>query len=166
VDLIVDQLYSIIYFFFDHYDRLDLIAAKDAFVFNTFSTQWLTIILFIPMMALVFIKNLNLMVKLSGYGAYSAVLYFAFVVYKFIDTAAAGQINTDKINWISTDIGNLAGTCALAFTIHTMVVTFLKPNKNQEHNVRDVGFAYMLGFLLYEFIGVLGAFAISGRDCK
>ena len=59
------------------------------------------------------------MVKLSGYGAYSAVLYFLFVVYKFIDTAASGQIDTDKIKWVSTDIGNLAGTCALAFTIHT-----------------------------------------------
>lgn len=117
-------------------------------------------------MAMVFIKNLNLMVKLSGYGAYSAVLYFLFVVYKFIDTAASGQIDTDKIKWVSTDIGNLAGTCALAFTIHTMVVTFVKPNKHQENNVRDVCFAYILGFLLYEFIGVLGAFAISEKECK
>jgi amino acid permease len=129
-------------------------------VFDTFSEQWLTLIIFLPMMGMVFIKNLNLMVKLSGYGAYSAVLYFVFVVYKFIETAADGKIDTDKINWVTADVGNLAGTCALAFTIHTMVVTFVKPNRNQENNVRDVGFAYLLGFLLYESIGVLGAFAV------
>lgn len=121
IDLIVDQLYSIIYFFLD-----DAIAPKDGFMFSKFSTQYLTLILFFPLLLLVSIKNLNLMVKLSEYGSYSALLYFLFVIYKFIAALANGDINLDNITFVSWDIGNLAGTCALAFTIHTMVITFVK----------------------------------------
>jgi len=58
--LIVDQLYSVVFFF-----AKDSIAAKDAFAFDMFSTQWLTLILFLPFIYLVFIKNLNRMIKLS-----------------------------------------------------------------------------------------------------
>lgn len=47
------------------------------------------------------------------------------------------------------DVGNLAGTCALAFTVHTMVITFVKSNKDQRKNERDLGFSYILGFMLY-----------------
>ena len=71
-------------------------------------------------------KNLNLMVKLSEYGSYSALLYFLFVIYKFVAALVNDEINMDNITFISSDIGNLAGTCALAFTIHTMVITFVK----------------------------------------
>lgn len=60
LDLIVDQLYSIIYFFLK-----DSIAAKDEFSFTKFSPQWLTLVLFVPLLAVVFLKNLNLLVKLS-----------------------------------------------------------------------------------------------------
>lgn len=72
----------------------------------------------------------------------------------------------DSVQFISWDVGNLAGTCALAFTIHTMVITFVKANKDQTKNERDLGFSYMLGFLLYELIGLFGGFAVSNVDCK
>lgn len=121
IDLIVDQLYSIIFFFLG-----DTIAPKDGFMFSKFSTQYLTLILFFPLLLLVSMKNLNLMVKLSEYGSYSALLYFLFVIYKFVAALVNGEVNMDKITFISSDIGNLAGTCALAFTIHTMVITFVK----------------------------------------
>lgn len=47
-----------------------------------------------------------------------------------------------------------------------MVITFVKANKDQRKNERDLGLSYMLGFLLYELIGLFGAFAVSGIDCK
>lgn len=131
IDLIVDQLYSVIFFFFDASGNPTGIAAKDAFVFDAFSTQYLTIILFVPLLWLVSLKKLHVMIKMSEYGAYSAFLYFLFVVYQFLSGAIQGSFNLDNITWFSADIGNLAGTCALAFTIHTMVVTFVKPNQNQ-----------------------------------
>lgn len=65
IDLIVDQLYSVIYFFFETNGHADSIAPKDGFMFDKFSTQWLTLILFCPLLALIFIKKLNIMVKLS-----------------------------------------------------------------------------------------------------
>lgn len=131
-----------------------------------FSTQYLTLILFFPLLALISIKNLNVMVKLSEYGSYSALLYFLFVVYKFVVAVANGEIKMDSIPVVTWDVGNLAGTCALAFTIHTMVITFVKANKDQSKNERDLGFSYMLAFLLYELIGVFGGFAVSSIDCK
>jgi hypothetical protein len=45
---------------------------------------------------------------------------------QFFIALVDGKIDLGKITWVSTDIGNLAGTCALAFTIHTMVITFVK----------------------------------------
>lgn len=124
--MIVDQLYSVIYFFFDTNGHADSIAPKDSFMFDKFSTQWLSLILLLPLLALIFIKKLNILVKLSEYGSYSAMIYFIFVIVKFITALANNQIDLDKITLVSGDIGNLAGTCALAFTIHTMVITFVK----------------------------------------
>jgi sodium-coupled neutral amino acid transporter 9 len=166
IDLIVDQLYSVVFFFFDANGSADSIAPKDSFMFGKFSTQWLSLLLFLPLLALIFIKKLHVLVKLSEYGSYSAMIYFLFVIYKFFAALANGQIDMDRITWVSGDIGNLAGTCALAFTIHTMVVTFVKENRDQTKNERDVGLAYLMGFSLYELIGLFGAFAVSGIECK
>lgn len=43
-----------------------------------------------------------------------------------------------------------------------MVVTFVKENKDQSKNERDVGLSYLMGFSLYELIGLFGGFAVSG----
>jgi sodium-coupled neutral amino acid transporter 9 len=166
IDLIVDQLYSVIFFFFDSSGSPESIAPKDSFMFSKFSTQWLSIVLFLPLLALIFIKKLNILVKLSEYGSYSAMLYFLFVIYKFFNALANGEIDTGRVTWVSWDVGNLAGTCALAFTIHTIVVTFVKENKDQSKNERDVWLSYLMGFSLYELIGLFGGFAISGLECK
>jgi sodium-coupled neutral amino acid transporter 9 len=166
IDLIVDQLYSVIFFFFDSSGSPESIAPKDSIMFSKFSTQWLSIVLFLPLLALIFIKKLNILFKLSEYGSYSAMLYFLFVIYKFFNALANGEIDTGRVTWVSWDVGNLAGTCALAFTIHTIVVTFVKENKDQSKNERDVWLSYLMGFSLYELIGLFGGFAISGLECK
>ena len=54
-----------------------------------------------------------------------------------------------KVQWWTMDIGNLAGTAGMACTVHTNVIPFVKGNKNQSNNIRDVGISYLLGFLLY-----------------
>lgn len=128
VDLICDQLYSIILFILHKSGHPDWIADKDVktLIFDQFSIQYMSLILFLPLLAMIFIKNLALLVKLTEYGVYSAFIYFAFIIYAFISSMAEGSISTDSINWISWDIGNLAGGCALAFTIHTVAGTMLK----------------------------------------
>lgn len=122
LDLIVDQLYSILYFFL----KENGIAEKDEFSFSKFSPQWLTLILFVPLLAVVFLKNLKLLVKISEYGSISILVYIAYVLVQFIVSVISGNINMDEITWFSWDAGSLAGTCSLAFTIHTIVITFMK----------------------------------------
>ena len=160
IDLIVDQLYSMIQFFTHQ------IAEKDEFSFSQFSIQYLTLIMIIPFFFLVSLKDLNFVVKIAAYGAVTIVIYFVFVIYQFVYAASTDSIDMSKVQLVSLDIGNLAGTCSMALTIHTMVVSFLQPNKNQQNNTRDLGIAYLIGFILYEFIGLLGAISISTLTCK
>ena len=85
-----------------------------------------------------------------------------YVVIQFIVSLANGAIEMGQIEWFSFDAGSLAGTCSLAFTIHTVVITFMKQNKNQQNNIRDLGYTYSLGFIIYELVSIMGAFAIAG----
>ena len=85
-----------------------------------------------------------------------------YVVIQFIVSLANGAIDMSQIEWWSLDAGSLAGTCSLAFTIHTVVITFMKQNKNQQNNIRDLGYTYSLGFIVYELVSIMGAFAIAG----
>jgi Ca2+/Na+ antiporter len=80
-----------------------------------------------------------------------------------ISNLAEGDVDFADINYWSWDIGNLSGGCALAFTVHTVVTALMKPNINQDKNVRDLGLSYLLGFCLYIFIGNMGAIAISNK---
>ena len=63
---------------------------------------------------------------------------------------------------LSWNIGNLAGTASLAYTIHLNTAAVIKCNKNQDNNKRDVTLAYIGGMIVYESIGILGAFGIMG----
>jgi len=119
----------------------------------------------IPFLFLISIKNLNFVVRIAAYGAITIIIYFIFVIYQFIAAYVDDKIDMDKVELFSFDIGNLAGTCSMALTIHTVVVSFLQPNKHQENNTRDLGIAYIIGFVLYTFIGVLGAISISTLTC-
>ena len=64
------------------------------------------------------------------------------------------------------DIGNLAGNVALSLVIHPLVNAFVYQNKDQSNNERDVGITYLLGFCIYEIVSVMGAFAVSKKECK
>ena len=166
LDLIVDQLYSIIFYFCDMTDSGDSIAPKDKIVFDQFSLQWLTIILILPLFAYISIKKLNFLVRISQYGSYSIFMYMVYLIVRFFVALFNGQIQFDQITWFSTDLGSLGGTCSLAFSIHAFVVPFMKQNKNQDKNMRDLGVTYIIGFITYFLAGVLGALTVAGKDCK
>lgn len=127
--LINDQLYNILAFIFDKTGKPNSLAPKDVFDFSRMSEQWLAVISFLPLLGVLFIKNLNLIVKFTAVGVYSVLVYFIFIGYVFIDNIK--NINGSEVKLFSFDIGNLAGTCALAFTIHTIVAPVSKMNRNQ-----------------------------------
>lgn len=136
----------------------------DHLVFDKFSKQYLSLIMFAPLLGLTFIKNLSLVIKLASYGIGSVFIYFAFLVYQFSRSMVDG-VDFDKITWVSSNIGELAGTSAVAFTIHTVVATIIKSNRNQLNNMRDLKISYALGLSLYCAIGSIGYIAIWNLEC-
>jgi sodium-coupled neutral amino acid transporter 9 len=80
-------------------------------------------------------KDLTLLVKLAELGVYTIYSYVAFILYTFFSnmgtikqTNCVPECFTAKM--FSWDIGNLAGTLALAFTIHNNVGPMIKCNKD------------------------------------
>lgn len=65
--------------------------------------------------------------------------------------------------FFTVNFGNLVGTSAVAFTIHTVVNPITKANLIQANNLRDLKVSYICGFFIYTVIGVLGSLAISGN---
>ena len=59
-----------------------------------------------------------------------------------------------------------AGTCSLAFTIQPIVITFMKQNKHEHRNEKDLRTTYVMAFVAYEIIAVLGTLAVSGKNCS
>ena len=82
------------------------IASKDVdhFVFDKFSKQYLSIIMFLPLLALSFMKDLSIVIKLASYGVGSVFVYFAFLLYQFFKSVADG-VDYEQITWVSGNIG-------------------------------------------------------------
>lgn len=64
-------------------DAEEHIADKDVehLVFDKFSKQYLSLIMFIPLLGMSFIKNLNFLIKIASYGIISVFIYFGFLIY-------------------------------------------------------------------------------------
>jgi hypothetical protein len=88
----------------------------------------LAVITFLPLLATLFIKNLRLLVKMTAIGVVSVFVYFIFIGYAFVDNISQGNVDVSTMKLVSWDIGNLAGTAALAFTIHTVVAPIMRTN--------------------------------------
>lgn len=143
----------------------DWIAPIDAttVVFDRFSMQYMSLVSLLPLLAMTFIKDISLLIRLTALGVVSVGIYMVFILYEFFSTI--GSVSFDKLIFFSSNLGDLAGTCAIAFTIHTVVNPILKANANQSKNLRDLQISYLLGFLLYGAIGVMGCLSILGNVC-
>ncbi len=164
VQLIVDQLFNILYFIFEKTDHRDWITEKNTkqIVFDKVSVQILSLIVFAPLLGVMFIKNLSFLVKLTSIGVISVIAYWCFILYHFFPSIS--DINFQDVPLFSWNFGNLAGVCAVAFTIHTVVNPLIKANLKQENNLRDLKISYVLGFFIYATIGLLGSLPIIGKN--
>lgn len=104
--LIVDQIYNIVFFIMSKAGAENSIADKevDHFVFDKFSKQYLSIIMFLPLLALTFMKNLSFVIKLASFGVGSVFIYFSFLLYKFFSSVSEG-VDFSQITWVSGNIG-------------------------------------------------------------
>ncbi len=84
----------------------DSIADKtvDHLVFDKFSKQYLSLIMFVPLLSLTFMKNLSFVIKLASFGVGSVFIYFAFLIYQFSKSLSNG-VDFSQITWFSTNIG-------------------------------------------------------------
>lgn len=131
MSLIQDRIYGITYFILQTSDHTDWIAPKNAstLVFDKFSRQYLSLIMIIPVILLISLRKIMVIIKLSAFGSISFIIFVLFILYEFFSNVS--DINTDDIRWFSTDIGNLAGTCAFSFTIHPTAGPILKNQSRQ-----------------------------------
>lgn len=109
-----------------------------------------------------FIKDLSFLVKLTALGVASVFTYTTYIFYKFFSNLE--NMHSDTVPpFFSVNFGNLVGTSAVAFTIHTVVNPITKANQIQANNLRDLKVSYICGFCIYTVIGVLGSLSISGN---
>lgn len=87
---------------------------------------------FFPILGMLFMKKLTLLVKIAGIGVYAIYSYLIFIFYAFFNNIHNDRVHNEyqDINFWTWDIGNLAGTASLAFTIHTSFGNMIKCNKN------------------------------------
>lgn len=168
IQLIVDQAYGMLYFGLVSTGHEKIIADKSvpALVFDRFSLQYLSLVLFFPLTALVFVKDLRTIMKLGEFGIGSVFIYLAFLAYMLLSKLTS--LDYSLIKWWSFDIGSLAGTCALSFTIHTGVNAMIRLHRSPEKNEKVLLVSYACGALFYLFIGVVGSLIIldKGEKCK
>ncbi len=56
----------------------------------------------------------------------------------------------------------LAGTMSLGYFSHSFVLSMMKNNENQNNNKRDLFIGYILVFLTYISVGIIGYIGFSG----
>jgi sodium-coupled neutral amino acid transporter 9 len=67
------------------------------------------------------------MVKFAELGVYAIYSYVLFIFYTFFSNIE--NMRFSEMNFFSINIGNLSGTAALAYTIHSTVAPMVKCNK-------------------------------------
>lgn len=160
--LMTHLLYAILeYFFVLGWDN-PWIASSAEFTFSKFSLQYAEIILAVIMVFLHSITNLRYLLAFCQYGIIGIFIYVVFLFYKAIENIMAGNVVSQNIKYVSSDISTLAGIFSLAFFCHNNLITIVKTNQYPDKNSRDIKISFILTSGLYLFIGMFGAVAIAG----
>lgn len=78
----ISMLYNSLWFIL-HFLQIE-IAEKTEIVFNQFSFQYVTIVMIVIQYALINLKNLKVLMKVSSYGTISVILYLLFILLSFL----------------------------------------------------------------------------------
>lgn len=111
------------------------------FTFKEFSFQYSAIIAVVLASILVNINKLNVLIKLGHCGFMALVGYAIFIFYLFIHNLITTKAFTmpipknvnspfKTITFFSSDIANVAGTFALSFMAHNVVIPIYSQNIN------------------------------------
>ncbi|KAI4455181.1 amino acid transporter [Holotrichia oblita] len=121
-------------------------------VWNMYKT--VPIFLAVLMFPFLNFKSPTFFTKFNSLGAISVCYMIAFVIVK------ASGWGIQKIDWLDElhfkpTFQALSGMLALSYFIHNIIVSVMRSNRQQQHNVRDLSIAYCLVLFTYVFVGVL-----------
>ena len=126
--LILNCLYSQIGFVYHSITGQSLIK-KDVLTFSQFSFAYTNIIVLLIFVIIINLKNLKIIMKLGEYSFIGILVFFIFCLtdsFINIDFLAKQKNNPDfqyeEVKLFSDKFAVLAGSCAVAFNIHNMIV--------------------------------------------
>ena len=153
--IICNLLYIFLKFFFELPD-------KSVIVFDSFSYQYLGIIMAIISFTLFLIKDFGVLIKISQYGIFLIFLTILYLIFKGIYNLACCDINFNDIPLATNEFTNLFGIFLIAFCVHHIINQIMKKNSDSSNNERDLKIGFIVAAILYALLGVFGAFAIRG----
>lgn len=119
---------------------------------------------------LINLKNLKVLLKINSYGTISMVLYVVFIFFGFyMNMEENGSIKAIEekegiqLQVLTTDFLEGTGTLSLSFLIHVALIPVYRQNIHFEKNTRDLTISYVLAFIIYSFVGVIGYLAVFGK---
>lgn len=127
------MLFNVIYYFSCKFNGDEtpsfIVENRDDFSFSKLSKQWLIVITFIPILLSLFLKKLTLLAKFAELGVYAIFSYVIFIFYCFFSNFHNMGKGLSSAGLFTFEVGELSGTAALAFTIHSTVGPIMKCNK-------------------------------------
>ena len=143
--------------------------------FSRFSFIYLGIFLALILFPLTIKKDLSFLIKLSSFGVYFVSILILYMIYTGIKSIFNTDFHFDYIknkkgsddrylSYFGQDIGLLSGALSLGFFCHTSILPTLKNNKNQNNNIRDLIFGYILSGITFALTGIIGYIGFSGKD--
>lgn len=142
--------------------------------FSGFSIIYCAIILGILLFPVINMKEITFLIKISSKGIFFVSFLLLFVYYtglkSFFDTSFDYEYikNNGKspshISLFGDDPSKLAGALSLGYFTHTIIIPVIKNNENPRNNKRDLFLGYLLVFITYTTIGIVGYYGFSGSS--
>ena len=105
----------------------------------------------------VLVRKMNFGVNLLGYGVLSIAMYVVFLVW-LMATAPSGGNSLKLASW---DFARLCDTLATAFSLQGIFIPILKKNTKHEQNNLLLLLSYIIGGIVYTYIGFGGGYGIK-----
>ena len=126
------------------------------------------------MFPIINLKEITFLIKISSKGIFFVSFLLLFVLYigfkSFGNTTydfqyiANNGISPSHISLFGDDPSLLAGALSLGYFTHTIIISVMKNNEKPENNKRDLFLGYLLVFITYTSIGIIGYFGFAGSD--
>ena len=68
------------------------------------------------------------------------------------------------ISLFGNDPSKLAGAVSLGYFLHNLITPIMRNNENQSNNKRDLFLGFLLGFITFTSLGIVGYYGFSGTD--